>query len=112
MTLQFFLLVILGTCIGNMLMLAFMKFVVDFTAEKEKPKVEADQPLFHPSCRSVTFGRTNFDNPIVSLRGIMPWSEKYARCKKCHTKARPCHGHGLCTRCYSRQYVRPSLRSK
>lgn len=38
------------------------------------------------------------------------WAKEWHCCWDCDTRSRPHHGRGLCRRCYTRQYKRPSRR--
>lgn len=51
------------------------------------------------------------DRPTLILPAKR-WSKYYPRCVECGKTDKPCHGHGLCSRCYDRLVTRPSRRSK
>lgn len=49
---------------------------------------------------------TNDNIVITRLRRKPRWSRNFDCCQGCGTRKGPCHGHGMCQRCYTRQYRR------
>jgi hypothetical protein len=133
--LQLFFLIVLAVCLGNLLMLAVMKVILEYTDFRAKLKRELDEEAkrqadeaaasFHPNCRSITLDHDCHricdsckekaqEAEVEAIRkqlGFKPWSKKHAHCKKCHKTDRPHHARGLCRGCWNKQYFRPSRRS-
>ena len=102
--------------LGNLLTLVFLWALGIFPARPAEPAKK-----FQASSSTLTFdvdttklreALRTIKKELKSVQRPKPWSKKFAFCMECDSTERKHHSLGLCSRCYNRQYTRPSRRSK
>jgi hypothetical protein len=110
--LAFVLVLIVAICIGNLITLLFIKLLgielfrstVTIIGGNNSKCVLPKGYFKEGNSYGFELGGT--------LKPSKPWSKNHSCCIECGRTDKPCHGHGLCSRCYMKKYKRPSRRSK